>query len=298
MNFADIGMDTATLAGTLECKLAAIARAGFSQAMVAASDIVSHPGSAAGGARAVRESGLRVTGVEALRDFEGLDGQLHAYKVAIAKSMLALSREVGCRLLVVEASTLMHADPDPERTAADLCKLATLAIPLDIRIAYKARAGSRTAAHAVAASDIVLRAGCPNLGLALDAFDALETQAPEDDIEGLPPQQIFVVQLSDFMSHEWRSPKEGPTTETRFRVFPGEGAHSERLAGLVRRLDQMGYAGPYSFDVYNEDYLQMPAETVADRARRAAEWLGETVLRRALPVPNLDRLARTQGAAL
>jgi hypothetical protein len=42
--------------------------------------------------------------------------------------------------------------------------------------------------------------------------------------------------------------------------------------------------------VYNDDYLQMPPETVAARAQRAAEWLGETVLRRALPIPNMERL--------
>ena len=33
-------------------------------------------------------------------------------------------------------------------------------------------------------------------------------------------------------------------------------------------------------------------DAVADRARRAAEWLTETVLRRALPVPNMERLLR------
>ena len=29
---------------------------------------------------------------------------------------------------------------------------------------------------------------------------------------------------------------------------------------------------------------------MAERAQRAAEWLGETVLRRALPIPNMERL--------
>ena len=56
------------------------------------------------------------------------------------------------------------------------------------------------------------------------------------------------------------------------------------------RLEEIGYFGDYSFDVYNTDYLQMPAETIASRAQRSAEWLGETVLRRTLPVPNLERL--------
>ena len=49
-------------------------------------------------------------------------------------------------------------------------------------------------------------------------------------------------------------------------------------------------AAKKAFDVYNGDYLQAPPEVIAERARRAADWLGERVLRRALPVPNMDRL--------
>ena len=48
-----------------------------------------------------------------------------------------------------------------------------------------------------------------------------------------------------------------------FRVFPGEGAHSEGLASFVTKLDAIGYIGDYSFDVYNDDYLQIPPEAVA-----------------------------------
>jgi hypothetical protein len=40
----------------------------------------------------------------------------------------------------------------------------------------------------------------------------------------------------------------------------------------------------------------MPPETVVDRARRAAEWLVATVLRRALPVPNMERLRHSAGS--
>ncbi len=290
MNFADFGMDTASLAGTLEQKLDDIARAGFRQAMLSATDVAGHAAGADAGVRAVRASGLRITGFEALRDFEGLDGQLHAYKVDVAKSMLGLARDVGADLLIVEATTSTHARADVERTVRDLRKLAMLAIPLGIRIAFKPRPGSRTASNLAAASDVVFRSASPNLGLALDSFDTLASRTPAEDIDLLDPQQIFVVQLSDFMWKEIRTAAEQDATSTHFRVFPGEGAHSDALAGFVRQLDRIGYGGDYSFDVYNDDYLQMPAGTVAERARRAAEWLGETVLRRALPVPNLQRL--------
>jgi sugar phosphate isomerase/epimerase len=258
--------------------------------MISAADVASHPQGSDVGARAVRESGLRVTGLEALRDFEGLDGHLHAYKVDVAKAMLAVCRDVGATLLVVEATTSTHADADAKRTTADLRKLAMLAVPLGIRVAYKPRPSSRTAADVATAADLVFRAASPNLGLALDAFDALVTRTPAADVDALDPEQIFLVQLSDFMWQEIRSTDEQDATATHFRVFPGEGAHSDALADLVTRLDRIGYVGDYSFDVYNDDYRQIPAAVVAERARRAAEWLGETVLRRALPVPNVARL--------
>jgi sugar phosphate isomerase/epimerase len=292
MNFGDIGIDTASLAGSLESRLAAAKAAGFSQVMISASDIAGHAGGADAGIRAVRDSGLRVTGLEALRDFEGLDGQLHAYKLDIAKSMLEICSAMGSRLLLVEASTSAHADAGIDAIVRDLKKLAVLAVPLGIRIAFKGLSWSRTVKDFAAAGDIVLRANLPNLGIAIDAFDVIAAGVPPEGVEGVDPEQIFLVQLSDYMWQETRTTEEQAATARHFRVFPGEGAHSEALANLVTRLDAIGYYGDYSFDVYNDDYLQIPPEAVADRARRAADWLGETVLRRALPVPNMERLQR------
>ena len=293
MIFNDFGMDTASLAGSLESKLAAVRQAGFLQVMISAGDIVGHPSGIAAGVRAVRASDLHVTGLEALRDFEGLDGQLHAYKVNIAKSMLDVCGQLGGRSLLVEASASTHADTDVEAIARDLRKLAVLAIPMGIRIAFKGVPWSRTARDFRAAGDIVYRANCPNLGLSIDAFDVLAANVPLDDLDGIDPDQIFLVQLSDYMWQEMRSAEEEASTATHFRVFPGEGAHSEGLEAFVTKLDAIGYIGDYSFDVYNDDYLQISPEDVAVRARQAAEWLGETVLRRALPVPNMDRLQRS-----
>ena len=293
MIFSDFGMDTASLAGSLEGKLAAVRNAGFSQVMISAVDVVGHPAGIDAGVRAVRDSGLKVTGLEALRDFEGLDGQLHAYKVDVAKSMLDVCSRVGGRRLLVEASKSTHAVTDPAAIVRDLRMLSLLAVPLGIRIAFKGVSWSRTVKDFAAAGDLVFRANCPNLGLAIDAFDVLAARIPLDDLEAIDPEQIFLVQLSDYMWQEIRSSEEAAATATHFRVFPGEGAHSDGLADFVTKLDAIGYGGEYSFDVYNDDYLQMPPETVAARAHHAAEWLGETVLRRALPVPDMERLRRS-----
>ena len=84
-------------------------------------------------------------------------------------------------------------------------------------------------------------------------------------------------------------------TARHFRVFPGEGVHSSALADLVVRLDRIGYRGDYSFEVFNDDYQQMPLPTVAARARRCAIWLAEDVLRRAVPLPDRIRLRRADA---
>ena len=105
MNVDRFGMDTITLAGPLEAKLRAVREGGFTQIMLAARDIVGHPQGEAAAIAAVKASGLRVTGFQVLRDFEGLSGHLHDYKVDIAKSMLAMCKALGAPVLLACSTT-------------------------------------------------------------------------------------------------------------------------------------------------------------------------------------------------
>ena len=288
MNLATFGMDTITLAGTLEQKLGAMGAAGFRQVMLSARDLTGHAGGVPAAVAAVKASGLRVTGFQVLRDFEGLSGHLHAYKIDIAKAMLEMCHAVGSRLLLVCSSTSVHATGDADTLARDLAKLAMLAVPLRIDVAYEALSWGRHVNEYPQAWDIVERANVNNLGLALDSFHMLATDTAPDELEYVFPDRIFLVQLSDFMFRDIRSPEERIDTARHFRVFPGEGVHGEDVASLVRRLDRMGYRGDYSFEVFNDDYVQLPVDVVAARARRAAAWLTSRVARRSLPVRPRD----------
>ena len=283
-------MDTITLAGPLEAKLAAMKAAGFSQVMLKANDLVGHPGGLTAAVQAVKDSGLRGTGFQVLRDFEGLSGHLHHYKMDIAKSMLEMCAALDCRVLLACSSTSTHASQDIDHLARDLRKLAMLAIPLGIRIAYEGLSWGRTINEFTTAWDVVCRADCPNLGLGLDSFHIFAAKTSLEEIDYLDPEKIFLVQLADFMWQETRTFEERMTTARTFRVFPGEGVHSEQLVDLVLKLDRLGYTGDYSFEVFNDDYQQMPLPMVAERARRSALWLAEDVLRRSVPLPNQMRL--------
>jgi 4-hydroxyphenylpyruvate dioxygenase len=284
------GMDTITLAGPLEAKLAAMQAAGFSQVMLKANDLVGHPGGLGAAVQAVKDSGLRGTGFQVLRDFEGLSGHLHHYKVDIAKSMLEMCAALGCKVLLACSSTSAHASQDLDHIARDLRKLAMLAVPFGIRIAYEGLSWGRTVNEFTTAWDVVCRADCPNLGLGIDSFHIFAAKTSLEEIDYLDPAKIFLVQLADFMWQETKTFEERMTTARTFRVFPGEGVHSEQLAELVLKLDKLGYEGDYSFEVFNDDYQQMPLPVVAERARRSALWLAEDVMRRSMPLPNQMRL--------
>ncbi|CAN5894408.1 hypothetical protein BH11PSE8_BH11PSE8_39390 [soil metagenome] len=295
-NILDFGMDTISLAGTLPNKLHAMREAGFSQVMLSARDLVDHHQGVAAAVQAVKHSGLRVTGLQVLRDFEGLSGALHSYKIDVAKSMLELCAAVGSKVLLVCSSTSPHASAEPDALARDLRKLAMLAVPLGIRIAYEGLSWGRTVNNFVSAWDIVCRADVPNLGIGIDSFHTFATKSDIEDFDILDPGKIFLVQLADFMWDAIPTKEERIDTARHFRVFPGEGVHSDQLAQLVQRLDGLGYRGDYSFEVFNDDYQQMPVATVAQHARRSAVWLGEDVLHRSVPLPNRMRL-RSMGSA-
>src|SRR5687767_3590641 len=219
MNISGFGMDTISLAGPLEAKLRAIKEAGFSQVMLKANDLVGHPEGLDAAITAVHASGLRGTGFQVLRDFEGLSGHLHHYKVDIAKAMLEMCAALGCDVLLACSSTSTHATQDLDAIARDLRKLALLAIPFGIKIAYEGLSWGRTVNEFTTAWDVVCRADCPNLGIGIDSFHILAAKTPLDAIDDLDPGKIFLVQLSDFMWQETRTFEERMATARTFRVF-------------------------------------------------------------------------------
>ena len=304
--FTDFGMDTISLAGPapLPAKLAAMREAGFTQVMLAARDLVGHPQGWQAAVREVRDSGLRVTGFQVLRDYEGLPrengGHLHDYKVDIARSMIEMAAALGSPVLLACSSTSVHATSDREAIARDLRKLAMMALPFRIKVAFEGLSWGRHINDCLGAFDVVSRADCPNLGIGIDSFHSFATRTPVEALEEIDPAKIFLVQLSDFMWSEIHTVAERIETARHFRVFPGEGVHSDEVARLVRMLDRLGYDGDFSFEVFNDDYQQMPLPAVAERARASAAWLAEEVLQRAVPLPHeaalLSRRERPAGA--
>ena len=287
MNLGNFSLDTITMAGSLESKLDAAASAGFTQITLWAKDLVGHPDGFDAALSEVRLSGLRVNAIQVMRDYEGLSGPLHRYKIETVKTMLKLCEAVGAERLLICSSTSPHASGDIQHIAADLRKVAMLATPLGLRVGFEALSWGRHVSDFELSWEIVQLADRANLGVCIDSFHVLANCSLNgtnfDGLATIPGERIAFVQLSDFMWNAVRTPEERIETARHLRVFPGEGVHSAELSRMIRMIDQSGYRGDWSFEVFNDDYVQMPSEVVAARARDSAMWVAAQSERRSLP---------------
>jgi len=262
-------MNTNTLAGTLEEKLRAVKGAGFGAIVLSGADLVGHRDGVEEAVELVIGSGLRVLAFQMLHDFEGLSGHMLDYKIDIARSMFDMMRSVDAPLLIVASTTSPYASGDARKIADDLAMLGTLAAPPGIRIAFGALAWGRWINEYTAAWEAVKLANHANVGLAIDSFHVLARGTSRESFDAIPGEKIFLVQLSDYL---WDLDDLIETARHR-RVFPSEGNHNVAIVDLVGRLERAGYRGGYSFDVVNDEYLHLPAPSVAARGRKAATWL-------------------------
>ena len=145
-------------------------------------------------------------------------------------------------------------------------------MPFGIRIAYEALSWGRHV-NLPARWDIVRTADRANLGVCIDSYHVLAHRTAggllrrRRSAEGLPRP------LSDFLWQETRSPEDRMETARHYRVFPGEGVHSAEVGDAGPRAGRHGYRGDYSFEVFNDDYKQLPLPMVAERARRSVKWI-------------------------
>ena len=281
-NIDDFGMDSRCMAGPLPHRLQAARDAGFTQIVLSASDLAQYPQGFESAVAAVRESGLRVTGFRALTDFEGLTGAMQDFKLEVAQAMLGMCHALGCRLLVLEASGASQTSSDNSEITRTLRQLSTLAIPKNIRIAYRAHPRAIAARDFAQAWDLVCQADMPNLGLCIDMLEVLCSDSTDNDLEMLDSEKLFLVQLADSLGD----------CQSGLRVFAGAGEHTAALVEMVTTLHRIGYRGNYCMAVSNADYQSMPPAVAAQHAWRSAFWLGQDVLQRSVPMPNKIRLKR------
>lgn len=148
---------------------------------------------------------------------------------------------------------------DLERAAERLAGLARRAGEHGLRLALEAFPWSAIGDVRTALRLLDL-AGAPNAGLMIDVWHFFNCGAVIDELRGLSPGRIAALQLND-----------GPLVHGDFlwnarntRQLPGDGELN--VVGLVRRLDEIGFTGPYCVEVNFPAFRRLPVEQAAERA--------------------------------
>ena len=256
-------INTILLGGSTAQKIAAAGAAGFDQVELWRQDVDAAPDGVAGVVQALADADVELTDFQVLLDFDGAPGEQRAVKRAEALRMLDLAVLAGAGTLLAPAST----DPacDATRIVDDLAWLAQQAGARGLRVAYEAMAWS-TVNHATpAAWRCVQAAGQPNLGMVIDAFHIFVRGRAASDIDGIPADRIYLVQLSDL--DRAVDPADLVDTARHRRLLPGAGHFP--LASLLQRLAALGYTGPIGLEVFNDQMQARDPAAVAVEAMAA-----------------------------
>jgi 2-keto-myo-inositol isomerase len=156
-----------------------------------------------------------------------------------------------------------------QRTAVEaLQRIAEAARPYRVRVGFEFLGfPDCTVNTLVAARRIVDAVGDPNVGLVIDAFHFYAGGSTWAMLDGLPPEQLFIVHLDDAEDR----PRE--TLQDAHRLLPGDGVIP--LRDMVRRIEDLGYDGPWSIELFRPEYYAWDPVKLARVSREKMEALFE-----------------------
>lgn len=258
---------TVCLSGTLTQKMQACADAGFDGVEVFEPDLVAAPQSPEEVRALADRLGLTLDLFQPFRDAEGVDAATFAGNLRRAEAKLALMQRLGMDTMLVCSNVGTATVDDDATSAAQLRELGDLAAAYDVRLAFEALAWGRFVDDYRRAWRIVERADHPHVGVCLDSFHILSRGHDPKEIEQIPGEKVFFLQLADapLLSMDVLS------WSRHHRLFPGEGGFD--LAAFLAHVLRTGYDGPLSLEVFNDTFRQTDPDRTARQALRSLRWL-------------------------
>jgi 2-keto-myo-inositol isomerase len=144
-----------------------------------------------------------------------------------------------------------------------LRQLSAMARPYGVRLAYEFLGFADCTVNTLSqCAAIVEKVARPNVGLVLDTFHFFAGGSRIASIREANPEKIFIVHINDVE----RAPRR--KMHDALRLYPGKGILP--LAGILRALKAIGYAGGFSVEIFRPQYWNRPPLQVAREARKSA----------------------------
>lgn len=244
------------LNGEPEAKLRAARAAGFDQVEIWQDDVQADT-------RALAEQiQLGFTNVQVLRDFTGAPDHARLQKRAELRAFIALAQRIGCDTIQAPATT--REDCVPARIDEDLRWLASEAARYNMRIMYEPMAWCSVDNTLPLAWERLQRLDQPNIGLVIDLFHICARGGDAAQLDGIPADRIYEVQLCDMAEHPPQQKAALSDYARHQRLLPGDGIID--VGRFVDKLKSAGYRGPVGIEVFNDALKAQPAEVAARQA--------------------------------
>jgi 4-hydroxyphenylpyruvate dioxygenase len=260
-------INTILLGGTPAQRIAAAHAAGFDQIEIWRQDVEAHEGGPKDLSGCLQKHGIGVTDYEVVRDFDGAPESRREEKRAEALSMLDTAVSIGISTVLVTASS----DPGciADRIDDDLRWLTREAASRRLRIAYEGLAWSAINYTLISAWECVKRVNESNLGIVIDPFHLFVRGGNVSDLDDIPMDRIFLIQLSDSNLDSCVDLQLVIDTARHRRILPGQGRLP--IDRIVKYLKERNYAGPIGIEVFNDEMKALDPQTVAREAKLALD---------------------------
>jgi len=258
---------TVCLSGTLEDKLVAAAHAGFDGIELFEPDLIASVSTPAEIREQCADLGLKIVLYQPFRDLDSTDEQQFERNLRRLDRKFDVMEQLGVDLILVCSNASDDAVADIDALSRQLRAAGDVAQRRGMRIAYEALAWGREVDLWQLSWEAVRRADHPAVGLCLDSFHVLSRTSSTADINDVPGEKIFFLQLADAPHKDM----DVLQWSRHYRLFPGEGAFD--LVGFTGAVLTAGYKGPLSLEVFNDVFRQSsPVRTAVD-ALRSLGWL-------------------------
>ncbi|WP_058970170.1 sugar phosphate isomerase/epimerase family protein [Type-D symbiont of Plautia stali] len=247
------------LNGEPEQKLRAARAAGFEQVEIWREDVEANT------APLAQQLALGFTNLQVLRDFTGAPDHLRLQKREEMRQFIQIAQAIGCNTLQAPATT--RTDCVAERIDEDLRWMASEAARYSMRIMYEPMAWCSVDNTLPLAWERLQRLDQPNIGLVVDLFHICALGGDASQLDGIPADRIYEVQLCDMAEMPPQEPGALSDYARHQRLLPGDGIIE--VERFIDKLKSGGYSGPVGIEVFNDALKAQPPEVAAQQAWQA-----------------------------
>lgn len=265
----ELGLNGATtLKADLATDIAVAGKAGFDFVEIWAAKLMGYleRGGLPALRRDLKRAGLTPATLNSVEHVTFNDPSGHVRMLEDFLRFCRVAETVGCETVIVVPSPRpkgVSLSAIERESVKVLRELSGIAKPYGVRVAYEFLGFADCTVNSLAqCATIVEKVARENVGLVLDTFHFFAGGSRLASVRQVDPKKVFIVHMNDVE----RAPRR--RMHDALRLFPGKGILP--LAGILRALKAIGYAGKFSVEIFRPQYWNRPPLQVAKEARSTA----------------------------